>query len=40
MDVLDSLRSLYEQELSALRGDAELAAYLRAHSATSNGLDR
>ncbi|MFO0969680.1 MAG: methyltransferase domain-containing protein, partial [Gemmataceae bacterium] len=40
MDVLASLRGLYQQELAALNGDAELAAYLRAHSATSNGLDR
>lgn len=36
----DQLRSLYEKELAQLRGNEELAAYLRAHSATASALGR
>lgn len=40
MDFVDRLRALYEEELSRLRGDAELADYLRAHSATRGAVER
>lgn len=40
MNPADRLRSLYEQELTQLRGNDELADYLRAHSATASALGR
>lgn len=41
MDVAAELRKLYDRELAELStSDSELAGYLRAHSATTNALER